>query len=700
MAAAEANPDFLDALVGAEMASHVRDLPGIDDALRSGSRAKTHRALQAVRGKAGSIEVNEAIERAVAYRRNFTDPIASAPAMHTVNGIGTRLAGRDEVLPRDPTYVKTLFFTLVFLPIWPIASYLVADAGGRAWRFFGRVPLSRFHRMWRRGLLAAVAVVGLSVWLVAHAAASKCEVRFVNGLDVEVTTTVGSETLRLAPGIANTRVIATGSYHLVTKSIAGQVIEELDVDVPRRTDFVAYNALGAAPIFLESVKYAEHKASETEPPQPVPMIGSSWIVREDVEYVFVTPPTQIQSTDVPKPRHHALVLDGGWRASVRFLANLGDAAKAAELAFRVALEERQEDALGFATEVAGVLGGERLLALGDKAVAAMPKSIEAHRARQAGLRMLRRTDEARASYKAAYEKNPGSAAAGYLYARLLPSDEELPILDPLVAAHPDDRWLLRALGASLHDLGRFADAVPPLEHLTRVDQAEGKRMLSYLAESLAGAGRVPEAQRLVRSAITGDDWDLVILHARLARLPGAVAEPFRPNNDVVAIAAGRNDDLGELRAVVCAEARDEKTFNTFETAVRDANQLAALRLAISSFGDLAAAATKAADAPDAVLGSLDNVAALSIACELAGTGRVTAARRVYEANASAKLVGPRFEQLATPAAALDDRSLEPDLASQAVLAYAASRRATEPAEKERFLARARSADVLRIIVPR
>ena len=67
--------------------------------------------------------------------------IASPPTMFTFNGIGTRLYGKRGYDPHSQSYVSTLFFTFVFLPIFPLASYRVRNVGGGQYRFLGKVPM-------------------------------------------------------------------------------------------------------------------------------------------------------------------------------------------------------------------------------------------------------------------------------------------------------------------------------------------------------------------------------------------------------------------------------------------------------------------------------------------------------------------------------------------------------------------------------
>jgi len=83
-------------------------------------------------------------------------PITSAPGMFTFNGIGTKLYGSRDYDSRTGTHVSTLYFTFVFLPILPLASYRVRHVGGSRYQFFGTVPM-------KRSALAGPAVVALCI---------------------------------------------------------------------------------------------------------------------------------------------------------------------------------------------------------------------------------------------------------------------------------------------------------------------------------------------------------------------------------------------------------------------------------------------------------------------------------------------------------------------------------------------------------
>ncbi len=98
--------------------------------------------------------------------RRFPDmkPISSPPGLATINGIGTTVVGRRDHDEETGTYVKTLVFCVLFVPIFTLSAYRVADAQ-RGWYFLGKVPLSRFARVWNLLVALAIAVgAGAIAW--------------------------------------------------------------------------------------------------------------------------------------------------------------------------------------------------------------------------------------------------------------------------------------------------------------------------------------------------------------------------------------------------------------------------------------------------------------------------------------------------------------------------------------------------------
>lgn len=91
-------------------------------------------------------------------------PVNSAPWLSTINGIGMTLYGRRDYDDETNTYIKTWCFCLLYLPIFALRAYRVADAES-GWYFIGREPMSALTKAWN--LLVVVAIVAgssLGAW--------------------------------------------------------------------------------------------------------------------------------------------------------------------------------------------------------------------------------------------------------------------------------------------------------------------------------------------------------------------------------------------------------------------------------------------------------------------------------------------------------------------------------------------------------
>lgn len=90
-------------------------------------------------------------------------PLKRPPSLFTLNGIGLTLVGKRD--HREGSYVATQCFSILFVPIVPIAAYRVMDAGGGSFYFLAREKLSALARRVR--LLVPLALVllvaGLSI---------------------------------------------------------------------------------------------------------------------------------------------------------------------------------------------------------------------------------------------------------------------------------------------------------------------------------------------------------------------------------------------------------------------------------------------------------------------------------------------------------------------------------------------------------
>jgi tetratricopeptide (TPR) repeat protein len=685
-------------LGGDDAAKVVAALPAVEQAAAAGATgARLHAAI--VRARRGAApDERRAIDAVLGRRRAFAERVHGAPAMHTVNGIGTRLYGAAEPNRADGTSIATLYFTVVYLPVLPLASYLVrADAGtglNRSWQFFAKVPLTRGHRVWRWGALAAV-VLGLCaigdhvIWRSHHS-----RIRVVNGLDVEVEATIGREHLRVGSGGIGSVEVPSGRNHISTRTASGEPVEELDVVAPGSTDLVAYDVLGAAPIRVAEFWYVANGAAQPGEPRVEDHFGEPFVVRDDVHFVFETPPEQIKMSGDSQMRRRALLLKGGWRSTVAALNARADRTRAGDLACRVALLERTDEAIAFAAQLVFAKDAERALQFAEQAVARAPDSIEAHRAYQSAMERLGRNEEIRPRYRTMFEKAPDSARAGYLYARTLPRKEALPLLETLVAAHPDDPWCRRAIAWCQLMSRRYAEAGSHFQKLGEIDPSAAGWTFSYRVEALVGAGKTPEAERFARAAATSGEWSAIVASARLARLPDADKTLADVTTLLPKSSRGPIDAEG-LKAILAAAARDARAFDAEKAAIKDGPLREACQIDLWSLSDLDQAATAAAGASAEVVEDLEPAVRLLLACELVRTGRTPKARQSFDEGLAPYAT---FDALRDLGALLADENL--DLETRAVVEFSAARRAQDPAERDRLLADARSDDLLRCFVPR
>lgn len=95
--------------------------------------------------------------------------IKGTPSLARINGIGTTMLGKRDANVQAGVYVKTQVFSVLFVPVFAVAAYVVADAK-RGWYFLGRVPLSKPARLWNKALAAvlAIGVAGLCGWGYLH----------------------------------------------------------------------------------------------------------------------------------------------------------------------------------------------------------------------------------------------------------------------------------------------------------------------------------------------------------------------------------------------------------------------------------------------------------------------------------------------------------------------------------------------------
>lgn len=86
-------------------------------------------------------------------------PITSPPGLRTFNSIGTKLYGHRDEDPRNGSYIATVYFVILYLPLFPLSSYRVRNAEKGGWYFLGKVPISLGARRHRALAVVAAALV-------------------------------------------------------------------------------------------------------------------------------------------------------------------------------------------------------------------------------------------------------------------------------------------------------------------------------------------------------------------------------------------------------------------------------------------------------------------------------------------------------------------------------------------------------------
>jgi hypothetical protein len=103
-------------------------------------------------------ELAQLIERKAQFQG--IRPVDGAPTLSTFNGLGFAMYGRAPFAARAGWYLATYFFVILFIPVIPLARYLVSDAPGGGWYFHGQVPLTKGNKLYVCALLATV-LIGL-----------------------------------------------------------------------------------------------------------------------------------------------------------------------------------------------------------------------------------------------------------------------------------------------------------------------------------------------------------------------------------------------------------------------------------------------------------------------------------------------------------------------------------------------------------
>ncbi len=682
--------------------------PELRAAVEGGDPAELERTLQQRRRFEPDPNLCAKIDELLQNRRLFLRPIHSAPSLFTFNGIGTMLYGRQDFDPSDGTYFATLWFTVLFLPIVPLRQYLVADAGGGAYHFLGRVSVSRGPRRvaWTLAALvvAAVAAVAATSWY----SSRYTEVHFLNGLDTAVAVELDNTVVEVPPEGRVTRRLANGAYNARVTDLEGAVLEEQTMNVSGGGGLVAYNVLGAAPLIVENVVYTGPQA--VLPPQNAPefdhFVGQRLVRRPNVDYVFEDPPAEISlpSERSVQRRRHAFVLPGGWQTSLNVLTSLDDMQGIASLTETIALA-RPDDITAVRLAWAFIeteRGPDASAAFVEQLLERVPDNVEIHRVRQEAMARAGQETKAREIYRRMEADRPDSAMAAYLRARLEPLAESRDLYRDLVARFPDYYYAVNGYAYVLAMSRQFEKAVPLFEQARQMEPEEAVFSWDLYLASLVAAGQPDAAIAALVEACRQEPESVslgtAILYGQLAQLRPDDSLPH-PGDYYLSTLAAEPEETDFLRAWFDLHVSGEVDAALLERLDDETRQAIDLCLAAGRDPERALALAEATT-PE-ILAGIDNTTLVLLACEAGRLGRHALARKLLD---GAPMRRPE-ETEALVQFALEgvdsDRLAELDLAVQAALHLARARRAEaagQPADVH--LAGARADDVLRGVVAR
>jgi hypothetical protein len=462
----------------------------------------------------------------------------------------------------------------------------------------------------------------------------------MNGLDVPLAVEAAGGTTNVPPGEVRTARVPVGSQRLRAVAPDGSVVEDLGVEVPRWTDLVVYNPLGAAPLFAEPVVYlAEGKPEPATPPATALYAGRPFVARDDVAYPFrVAPPTvEMSSGQDQVIRWRADQMQGGWRASLEALGWEGRLGEAAGLAARMAkaspaLAEAHLQHILLANWARGPEAG---LAAAREAAAALPAEVDVQRQLAYFLQATGRREEALRVFRERAAREPDSALAGYLRARLEPQRVALPAFEALAHRFPGDANVHRGLAWAYLSAGRSAEALREWKALARLDPEAAEALVAWQASALVKEGRPGEAMAKVAERARSGKWDAAILYGQLAR---TAPRPPRPPGfylDEIAKELPAPWLAAALRARAAAVLGTEPPPAAALDEIPDARTRESSRILAATAADPGRALTLAAKAPADALAQLPRGVAATLAGEAARRGDGKLAHRIATAAVTA-----------------------------------------------------------------
>lgn len=535
--------------------------PAVHQHYEAGKPRKAQATLRAHVGKEANSARKRRQQQYVDDPYLWLEPLKKAPSLHTVNGIGTMLYGHYKPSP-DGLYVATLWFVFVFLPVFPLAAYVVHKAGGNSWNFYAKAPLPPFARIWRLGfaalsLLLVGAIAFQVIWDRSHA-----ELWVYNGFSSPVAVQVASDHYTVEPR----RVLRAGDYPIGTVHVTAtpqgwsKPIEELDVDLGLSSDAWLYNVAGRASLVRGWIVYGPG-----EPPDDR-LAGTERVTAVgEVDYLFRDAPESKsvrEGSNITDQVMYSAEDEVPLTVAALFTQSMvGPEAAWDMLRAELAVNPGNQEAMGLAMTLVEP-GQQAQVELGELARSARPDDVEAHRLYQ-NLLGPEAALEARAAYAELADQNPDDPMYHYLAGRLQPdgSREAGDYFARALELDPDYAHAHLALGYNQACNGMLDDAKASyLRYAATSDEAfiQSLRPRTRLLSAMGRSGWVTEAIQLLDqgTARHGADFATAGLRASLqARTaPESVDEALEKLSLDLATSVGSPDELAQSVAVASLDA--------------------------------------------------------------------------------------------------------------------------------------------------
>ncbi|HVQ28150.1 MAG TPA: tetratricopeptide repeat protein [Vicinamibacteria bacterium] len=348
----------------------------------------------------------------------------------------------------------------------------------------------------------------------------------VNALDVPTQIAVDGQTRTVGPGHVEIS-LHRGVHHVRVTGAGGELLEEGPIDVPSVAGAVAYNVLGAAPLYTETIIYGTG-SGRNAPPTVVLHAGQRLVVSPHADFVFRAAPRSISVDKSSSSSHARLHFDmaaGGWATTTSWLHERGDSASALRICLDVA---RAEPSMTRATQSAArwlqELRGERIaVAYLRRALETHPDDFDLHRLHQHLMRRAGHLDEARAFYRSYRDERPTSPLAAVLLARLEGPDPAADLYHEALALDPKNLPARRGLAQLLFDRGRFSESVRLFDEVAHGDP-DYKYVVQDHVRALLIQGEAAKAVTVAAAAAkkAPKEWSLAVLYAEVADTEGVV----------------------------------------------------------------------------------------------------------------------------------------------------------------------------------